>query len=253
MRYFAFVLLLVACGEDEPICNSGFTVFEETLQASQCGTASGTVTLTTLGGRGNESITYRIDNESPQTSATFTDLLPGNYKITAQDEAGCTASITISIPKAEPQWTIRAEATSAACGRAIGSIRVQADGGRAPYQYSLDNITFSSATTFDNLLPGKYAVVVQDANGCTTTTNARVTSGVSFKTDVHDIITTNCAIAGCHVSGRAADFTVRDNIFKYAESIRERTGDRSMPLGRELTDEEIARIDCWVNDGAPDN
>ena len=254
MRYFTLLslLLLFACGEDDSsVCNTGFTVSEETIQASQCGFANGTVTLAASGGSGP--IAYRIDGGSPQTSATFTDLLPGNHDIVAQNEAGCTTGMTVNIPEVEPQWTINAATTSATCGQATGSISMQANGGMAPYQYSLDSVTFSSATTFDNLLPGEYSVVVQDANGCTATANAQVPSGISFEETIHPIIITNCVLAGCHDSGHPADFSVRDNIFKYAESIQERTGDRSMPLGRKLTDEEIAQIDCWVNDGALDN
>ena len=253
MQYLFFLLLLlIACGEDDSLpCRTGFTVFEEAVQAAQCGQADGAVTLAASGGSG--AVAYRINDSSPQASATFTNLLPGDYEVVAQDEAGCTAGLTIRVTEAVPQWTVATETTPASCNQPTGRITVQATGGAAPYQYRLDSASFRSESTFDNLLPGEYSIVAQDANGCTTTTSARVASSISFRETVHDIITTHCAITGCHVSGRDADFTVRDNIFEYAERIQERTGDRSMPLGRELTDEEITQIDCWVNDGAPDN
>ncbi|AEM70362.1 conserved repeat domain protein [Allomuricauda ruestringensis DSM 13258] len=40
-------------------------------------------------------------------------------------------------------------------------------GGAAPYEYSIDGVTFDSSPTFSNLTDGTYTVTVRDANGCT--------------------------------------------------------------------------------------
>ncbi|MBA4745292.1 MAG: T9SS type B sorting domain-containing protein [Muricauda sp.] len=40
-------------------------------------------------------------------------------------------------------------------------------GGAAPYQYSIDGVTFDSSPTFSNLTDGTYTITVRDANGCT--------------------------------------------------------------------------------------
>ena len=128
--------------------------------------------------------------------------------------------------------------------------------GLAPYRYRLDSADFSTKAQFDQLAPGAYAIVVQDADGCTTTADVQVTSGVSFAATIKEMVTTNCAVTGCHVAPRAPNFTVTDDIFSYAAKIKERTGERSMPppgSGRELTDAQIAQIACWADDGAPDN
>ena len=39
-------------------------------------------------------------------------------------------------------------------------------GGLSPYQYSINNSSFTPNLTYPNLLPGDYTITVQDANGC---------------------------------------------------------------------------------------
>src|SRR5204862_4824802 len=57
------------------------------------------------------------------------------------------------------------------------SIVITANGGTAPLQYSINNgTTYQASNTFNNLTSNNYQVVVQDANGCTQTTAAIVTS-----------------------------------------------------------------------------
>lgn len=253
MKYLLFLpLLLLACSEDDqPACNSPMAVVAETIGTAYCSQANGSVTLATADANGP--VTYRLGDGPAQTSPTFASLSPGSYRLTVQDEAGCTATTSVTIPDEDAELTVAAAIVSSACGESAGRIALEVSGGAAPYQFSLDSADFTDDATLNRLAPGTYSVTVRDANGCTASVDARVLSGISFETTIHPIITTNCAITGCHVSGRAADFSVRENIFAYAEHIRERTSDRSMPLGRELTDEEIAQINCWVNDGAPDN
>jgi gliding motility-associated-like protein len=39
-------------------------------------------------------------------------------------------------------------------------------GGLAPYQYSINNSSFTTNTSYTNLAPGNYTITVQDKNGC---------------------------------------------------------------------------------------
>jgi gliding motility-associated-like protein len=38
--------------------------------------------------------------------------------------------------------------------------------GLSPYQYSINNSSFTTNTTYSNLTPGNYTVTVRDSNGC---------------------------------------------------------------------------------------
>lgn len=50
-----------------------------------------------------------------------------------------------------------------------GSFTVEASGGTAPYQYSIDDVNFSSQGTFAGLSGGSFSITVMDAEGCTVT------------------------------------------------------------------------------------
>lgn len=80
---------------------------------------------------------------------------------------------------------------------------------------------------------------------------------VSLTTDVQPIVNNNCAVSGCHVSGaQSPDLSTKQNIIDRASRIKQRTQSRSMPppgSGITLTDEEIAILGCWVDNGANDN
>lgn len=247
-------MLLFACGEEEgSACSPGFVLTPTTTDA-RCGQANGAITLTSRGATGV--VNYRLDNGPEQHTAQFNGLSPGNYRVSVQDESGCTINTEVTI--ADQAVTIEAipTVTTSVCGENTGSISVAASGGTAPYTYRLNSAAFSTAAQFGQLAPGEYALTVQDTDGCTTTAGVQITSGVSFEATIQELITTNCAITGCHVAPRVPNFTLEDDIFSYAAKIKERTGERSMPppgSGRELTDAQIAQIACWADDGALDN
>lgn len=248
------LLLLLACGdEEESSCNPGF-VLTPTVTAARCGQANGAITLTSGGATG--AVSYRLDNGPKQAEAQFDELLPGNYQVSAQDETGCTISTEITVADQSVTIGATATATTSVCGENTGSISVAASGGTPPYAYQLDSTDFTARAQFNQLAPGEYAVTIRDADGCTAVAHVGVPSGVSFAATIKEMITTNCAVTGCHVGNRVPNFMAEDDIFSYAAKIKERTGERSMPppdSGRKLTDEEIAQIACWANDGAPNN
>ncbi len=255
MKYLSFgvLFLLFACGEDDSVCNSGFTL-SHTVTTARCGQPNGAIEFTPSGATG--AVTYRLNDGTGQPAATFSELAPGTYEVSAQDEAGCTTSGSVTVPDAPSTLQINLVPTASTCGQATGSITVEAIGGAAPYRYRLDSADFSTTADFSQLAHGQYAMAVQDADGCTTVADVQVLSGVSFSATIKEMITTNCAITGCHVAPRIPNFTVEEDIFSYAAKIKERTNEKSMPppgSGRELTDAQIAQIACWADDGAPDN
>lgn len=81
--------------------------------------------------------------------------------------------------------------------------------------------------------------------------------GISFTGDIVAIIDTNCALPGCHVSGtQQPAFETYEQIAANAIRIKSRTTSGTMPpagSGKSLTQEEINKIACWVDAGAPNN
>ncbi len=81
---------------------------------------------------------------------------------------------------------------------------------------------------------------------------------VTFTQDIKPIISANCAISGCHVSGgQSPDLTVDNNIKTQADGGRIKArvidGPAYMPAAGRLPDAQINIIQCWLDAGAPLN
>lgn len=75
---------------------------------------------------------------------------------------------------------------------------------------------------------------------------------------VQPIISTNCAVSGCHDGNTPGlpNWNIFDNVQANAALIKERTSNRTMPpssSGITLTAEKINSIACWVDSGAQNN
>lgn len=81
---------------------------------------------------------------------------------------------------------------------------------------------------------------------------------VSYNLQVQEIITTNCAYVGCHISGfPSGDFSTYDNMLTYLNSgeIEKRTItqlDMPPPASGELTAEDLEVLTCWLSKGFPE-
>ncbi|GAA4278613.1 hypothetical protein GCM10022259_33380 [Aquimarina mytili] len=74
---------------------------------------------------------------------------------------------------------------------------------------------------------------------------------ISFIDDVKPIIDSNCI--RCHGGNQAPDLRTFDGIKNNANRVRTQVVTRRMPLGGTLTNEEIERIRCWIDNGALNN
>ena len=92
----------------------------------------------------------------------------GVYFVTVTDETnGC--STVSSVPLTQTLLLgFTADRTVPDCTLPFGSIAfTDVDGGTEPILYSVDGgATFSASTLADSLAPGRYALAIQDANGC---------------------------------------------------------------------------------------
>jgi uncharacterized membrane protein len=80
-----------------------------------------------------------------------------------------------------------------------------------------------------------------------------------FSVDVSPIVSTKCAIAGCHNAATGAGSAVLTNhaeISAKAARIKDRAVvQKSMPPSGfpALTDAELNKLRCWIESGAPNN
>jgi len=225
--------------------------------ATSCKAIDGGFTVTASGGEGPYN--FSLNGGTFQTHNQFTNLGSGSYLVTVKDEHNCERTIQVDIGAANS--TLNATFSTTAdtqCLTNNGSITVSASGGTGPYQYGWASGAFGTNSTLSNLKFGQYTVIVKDANDCQKSITVQVprgNTGISYAAVIKPIMDLNCNTSGCHSAGNGSrDWTVFSNVKNNANDIKIRTGNRSMPIGgKELTQDEIDKIACWVDDGANNN
>lgn len=139
------------------------------------------------------------------------------------------------------------------CGNPAGQIVSVAVGGRGIVQYQLDEGNFQESGVFSGVRPGIHIVNVMDEKGCTASRAVTVPSEISFSQSIKPIIEKSCAIPNCHDGSGAITYLVFENIKANPGDIKARTQSGNMPKDGPLTQDEIEKIACWVDDGALNN
>lgn len=139
---------------------------------------------------------------------------------------------------------------SAECGAPAGSVSVIATGGHGLKWYRLDENPPQRSGDFTSLKAGKYTVSVFDSLNCMASVQVHVPSGISFKETVKPIIETSCIKSGCHDGSGSLDFRDFENLTRYPSDLKALVQARLMPREGSLTNDEIEKIACWVDDGA---
>ena len=116
---------------------------------------------------------------SPVLSTTSTNLVTGTWNpitvsnttsgtYTFTPNAGqCALSTTMSITVYQSPTGFTVKTTDVVNDTPNGIIEISNPiGGLAPYQYSINTSSFTTNTTFTNLSPGNYTIIIQDKNGC---------------------------------------------------------------------------------------
>lgn len=146
-------------------CFSGPTL-ATTVTNAACGLPNGAITVIPTGGT---NLSYLWNNGT--TTATASNLAPGNYTVTVTANGGCTSTATATIT-AQSAATISTTKTNATCGNANGTATVNSQNG-----IGLANFLWSSGATTQTatgLAAGAYTVTVTDVNGCTVTTSVTI-------------------------------------------------------------------------------
>ncbi len=103
----------------------------------------------------------------PQTTS-------GIYRMTFGAKNGCDSTHTVSLTVYDP-LLLQIDGTPACFGEATGTLAVAVNGSAPPFNYSW-NIPGANDDEVDELPAGNYTVTVTDANNCTETGNAQVSS-----------------------------------------------------------------------------
>ncbi|MEM9837033.1 MAG: gliding motility-associated C-terminal domain-containing protein, partial [Bacteroidota bacterium] len=112
-----------------------------------------------------------------QTTAEISNLSPGNYAVTVVDAAGCTETFAAFLQE-PPPLAFGVSALAPDCNTELGRVLIDTVlGGVGPFEISTDGNIFRVVNTFpylESLAPGNYTISLQDAAGCTATTELLV-------------------------------------------------------------------------------
>lgn len=143
----------------------GPVIVSTTPTPSECGTATGTITVVATG----SDLQYSIDGGSTlQSAPLFTGLAAGTYTITVSDGSGCTTTEQVAITTLDGPVIVSTSVVAPSCSSSDGSITVQATG--QGLSYSIDGgSNFQPSNVFDGLPSGTWNIIVSDG-ACTATT-----------------------------------------------------------------------------------
>ena len=125
------------------------------------------------------------------TTQTINNLLPGQYDVTVSDRNECIVFGGVFITEPEDISVNLIDVLDLICnGTPEGEIRVEGIGGRLPYRFSADGITFFPSDTLRNLLAGDYWVIIKDAYGCQDSVFASINQPVALVVNAEPADTT---------------------------------------------------------------
>jgi len=151
---------------------------EDKSDVSCFGQADGSISINLSQGEGP--YTYRWSNGA--TTATLSNLSPGNYSVTVTDANGCPGTLSTTITQPSPLDIELSVTNESASGANDGTATVDPSGGTSPYTFLWS--TNDTEASVSGLAPGFYEVTVTDAAGCTrlevVTINSFDCSGLSI-------------------------------------------------------------------------
>ena len=154
------------CIEVEPLPGGFLQTTTSATPLSCPGANDGTATVSATGGIIPYS--YAWSDPAMQTTATASNLAPGQYYVTVSHGGACPVIDSVTITGPNP-LAIQSTITPADCNVSNGAIDLSVSGGTAPYSYQWSPSLGNTANP-TNLMAGSYTATVTDASGCTATT-----------------------------------------------------------------------------------
>lgn len=179
---------------------AGLTSMIETYSDVTCfGGNDGEATLSVSGGSGSYTINWIV--EPPQSGLTASNLAPGNYTVSIQDNNGCDIEKFVDFTIAGPDGPLALDfilsdynGFNVSCNDATdGSIDVTVSGGYSPYSYQWTDLYggVSGQQNLSGLAADTYILTVTDARGCTVDSTLVLTAPPAIVVEA-DVTTATC-------------------------------------------------------------
>lgn len=155
--------------------NPLLTIGVDTVNITCFGANDGMAEVIPGGGVGN----YMYEWSNGATTPKITGLAPGQYDVTLTDGNECVASTGVFITEPPDVAVNLIDVLNLRCNDVPeGEIRVEGAGGRPPYTFSPDGVTYSASDTLKGLFAGDYWVKIKDSGGCEDSVFASITQPV---------------------------------------------------------------------------
>lgn len=136
----------------------------DTVVISCNGANDGKAYVEATGGTG--AYKYLWNDTKKQTTQNATELAPGIYTVSVSDENNCVEIIQVGLNQ-PPLLGVKGNLKNLLCyNDRTGEIQFIGEGGRPPYQFSLDGVVFQKNDLFKNLPAGPYSLIVRDTANC---------------------------------------------------------------------------------------
>ncbi|MEM6268561.1 MAG: gliding motility-associated C-terminal domain-containing protein [Bacteroidota bacterium] len=141
----------------------------------------------------NPPLQYSLNGGPFQAGNSFTGLAAGTYPVEVRDGLGCTVALSANVTEPAPITAVPLPTNVSCNGAGDGMLDIQnVTGGTPPYQYSLNGGPFQAGNSFPGLLPGSYAVVIQDGNGCLATLSGQTITEPTPLAATDSTVTATC-------------------------------------------------------------
>ena len=136
-----------------------------TISPTACDKNNGLIQIDSINS-GTKPFSYLL-NSNPIPTGIITGLSSNKYLITAIDSAGCSVSDSFAINKTIGPKYCKTILDNNTCGQITGAISItQVTGGTEPYQYSINNLNYTTDSIFKGITSGIQNIFVKDSNGC---------------------------------------------------------------------------------------
>lgn len=117
---------------------------------------------------GSGPYTYTWNTTPTQTGNIATNLTPGSYTVTVQDDDGCSNNRNFVLPGTQSPVVLSlvSQIDASNCSSSDGSITVSATGSGGNISYTWSTTPVLTGPSISNLSPGFYTVTALGSNGC---------------------------------------------------------------------------------------
>lgn len=154
--------------------------FTTTVVGENCGNDDGEITINPTSG--SSPYLFTLDNGTPQSTGTFSNLSSGSYQITITDDSGCIATGTAVVSIVGGATINDSDFTNPTCaGLCDGTASATVSGGTLPYTFEWTDAigtVVGNTSSVSDLCEGVYTLTVyDDANGpaCSVSINITLT------------------------------------------------------------------------------